>query len=207
MPANLKESPSLLRQRWIEGATVELRKHFTKAGYTVPDAVRVSIGWGYGNAEKILGQCWPIIASSDKHAEIFIAPSLADGVTIVGVIAHELVHAIDNNKHGHRGPFREIALAIGLKGKMTATEPDEAIIELAQAYIKKAGAYPAGKLHKDRGRKKQSTRLIKCECSECGYIVRTTKKWIEDKGPPRCAVVKHGAMAADLEEGEEEGEE
>lgn len=205
MKAAAGESPSMLRQRWIEGATLDLRKHFTKAGYDVPMAVRVSIGWGYGQAEKILGQCWPVIASSDKHTEIFIAPSLKDGVTIFGVIAHELIHAVDNNKHGHKGPFKEMALAVGLEGKMTATTPGPAMVALAQAFIAKHGAYPAGSLSKDKGRKKQSTRLVKCECSECGYIVRTTKKWIEDKGPPRCGVLKHGAMNA--EEGEEPGDE
>lgn len=206
---NLKQaaamSPSMARQHWIESATLELRKHFTKAGYTVPDAVRVSIGWGYGNAEKILGQCWPVIASSDKHIEIFIAPSLQDGTEIIGVIAHELVHAVDGNKHGHKGEFKAIALAVGLKGKMTATVPDEPLISLAEAFIKKHGKYPAGKLHKDKGRKKQSTRLLKCECNECGYIARVTAKWIKEAGAPLCGIKSHGRMSA--EEVDEDGDE
>ena len=33
---------------------------------------------------------------------------------------------------------------------------------------------------------KQSTRLIKCECAECGYTMRTTTKWIETLGAPLC---------------------
>lgn len=40
---------------------------------------------------------------------------------------------------------------------------------------------------------KQGTRLIKASCSECGYTVRVTQKWL-DVGPPHCPV--HGAMAA-----------
>lgn len=39
--------------------------------------------------------------------------------------------------------------------------------------------------------KKQTTRMRKCECAECGYTVRTTTKWLE-LGPPHCPV--HGAM-------------
>jgi hypothetical protein len=32
---------------------------------------------------------------------------------------------------------------------------------------------------------KQGTRLLKCECPECGYVVRTTQKWL-DVGVPSC---------------------
>lgn len=40
---------------------------------------------------------------------------------------------------------------------------------------------------------KQTTRLVKAACGECGYTVRVTQKWL-DVGPPHCPV--HGAMAA-----------
>jgi hypothetical protein len=33
--------------------------------------------------------------------------------------------------------------------------------------------------------KKQSTRMLKLECDECGYVVRTTQKWI-NVGVPVC---------------------
>jgi hypothetical protein len=35
------------------------------------------------------------------------------------------------------------------------------------------------------GRRKQSTRMLKLECTNCGYTVRTTQKWIE-VGLPTC---------------------
>ena len=40
--------------------------------------------------------------------------------------------------------------------------------------------------------KKQSTRLLKCECPTCGYIARVAWKWLEDKGAPHCP--EHGEM-------------
>lgn len=43
---------------------------------------------------------------------------------------------------------------------------------------------------------KQSTRLLKACCADCGYTVRVTSKWLEI-GPPHCPV--HGAMAVDGE--------
>lgn len=39
--------------------------------------------------------------------------------------------------------------------------------------------------------KKQTTRLKKAECSQCGYTVRVTQRWLE-VGPPGCP--QHGPM-------------
>lgn len=44
---------------------------------------------------------------------------------------------------------------------------------------------------------KQTARLLKVECGQCGYVVRVTRKWL-DVGPPGCP--EHGAM--DLPDGE-----
>ncbi len=194
---NLKagESPSMLRQRWLETAVTALRPYFTKAGYTIPDNVRISIGWGYGSAEKIFGQCWPSEASSDKHHELFIAPSMKEGIKIIGVIVHELVHATVGTKAGHNGEFRTAALALGLEGKMTSTTEGPALKAWAETFITKHGDYPAGSLNKAKRGKIQGTRLIKCACEECGYIARTTQKWIDEKGAPYCGTFKHGRMS------------
>lgn len=194
----------MLRQRWLESAVAALRPYFAAAGYTVPDNMRVSIGWGHGNAEKILGQCWPTEASSDKHHELFVAPSLNNGARIIDVLIHEIIHAVVGTKAGHKGPFKQAAVALGLEGKMTATVGGPAVKEWAAKFVAKNGDYPGGSLNKDKGRKKQGTRLLKCECGECGYIVRTTAKWIEEKGPPRCGILKHGPMNAP-DVGEDEG--
>jgi hypothetical protein len=39
---------------------------------------------------------------------------------------------------------------------------------------------------------KQTTRLIKCECAECGYLARVTRLWLDTKGAPQCP--EHGVM-------------
>lgn len=49
--------------------------------------------------------------------------------------------------------------------------------------------------------KKQTTRLLKVTCTECGYPARVTRKWLDDKGPPHCP--DHGQMAAEIHEEEE----
>jgi len=33
---------------------------------------------------------------------------------------------------------------------------------------------------------KQTTRLVKCVCPDCGYTIRVTRKWL-DTGLPYCA--------------------
>jgi hypothetical protein len=35
---------------------------------------------------------------------------------------------------------------------------------------------------------KQATRMLKCACATCGYIVRTTRKWLETAGAPLCPI-------------------
>lgn len=42
--------------------------------------------------------------------------------------------------------------------------------------------------------KKQTTRMLKACCSDCGYTVRVTSKWLE-VGPPHCPA--HGPMATE----------
>lgn len=211
MNAKAGESPSLLRQRWLETGLADLRKYFAKLGYDLPDTIRVSVGWPHGTRGKgndAIGQCWDSIASSDKHSEIFVSPSLKDGALILATLAHELVHVKAGHKAGHKAPFKLIALAIGLEGKMTATTAGPAFKEWSAAFIAKHGDYPAGNLNASKGRKKQGTRLIKCECETCGYIARTTAKWLDDVGAPYCGVKSHGQMATDYAGGEEEeGEE
>ena len=45
---------------------------------------------------------------------------------------------------------------------------------------------------KTTGPKKQTKRHIKCLCSECGYTARTSRKWLDQVGPPHCPA--HGQM-------------
>lgn len=181
---------SLQRQQWLEKSVAAQRKLFKAKDYTVPDTVRVSVGFPRGSHGKgrAIGQCWSHEVSTDKYNEIFISPELGTkkgSVRILGVLAHELAHATVGIKAGHKGPFKQCALAIGLEGPMTATTEGPEFKAWAERHIDNIGPYPAGAISLDL-RKKQSTRLLKCECSDCGYIARVSKKWIESAGAPNC---------------------
>ncbi len=121
---------------------------------------------------------------------------------IIGVLAHEDVHAVVGNKAGHKKPFRDCATTIGLEGKMTATTESGEFCQVAMQIIERIGTYPAGRLSRDM-RRKETTRLLKCECADCGYIARVTRKWIEASGSPVCPTDQVSMSCADVD-GEED---
>jgi hypothetical protein len=173
-----------------------------KAGVELPKDVKVSVGFpGGGSARKRIGECWPRSRSSIGVNEIFINPSLTEVRTMLDVLVHEAVHAADDCKSGHKGFFRKTALAVGLTGKMKSTVAGP---ELRVWIEKVLGALPAmeyGSLDLS-GRKKQTTRLLKITCVECGCVMRTTQKWLVQAGMPTCGC--GGDFVTDGNEGGEE---
>jgi len=177
-------TPSLERQQWLERAVEALRMKFADAGYAIPQKIRVSIGWPKRAAScGAIGECWSTEASSDLHAELFISPQLTEGARILDVLAHELTHATVGTGAGHGKPFKQCALKIGLHGPMRSTTASAEFAAWAQELFKRIGPYPAGFL---TDTPKQGTRMLKCECSTCGYTVRITRKWLTLAGPPIC---------------------
>lgn len=192
------------REEWLVAAVEALRPRFELVGATIP-AVRVSVGWpgGRGKKNSVIGQCWAASASTDSVAQVFISPVLdatvgtpaKDGASgtegVLDVLVHELVHAVDDNKSGHKGEFTKLAKALGLTGKMTATVAGPELAEHLNGLANTLGAYPhaaitAGADGAD-GPSKQGTRMLKVECAEgSGYVVRMTRKWLDEYGTPTC---------------------
>ena len=177
-------TPSLRRQEWLEAGVEALRARFAEAGYTVPEKIRVSIGWPKRAAScGAIGECWSTEASSDRHAELFISPELSEGVRILGVLAHEMDHATVGTKAGHGKLFKQCALKIGLQGPMRSTTASPEFTAWAETLFKCIGPYPAGFI---TDMPKQGTRGRRCECPVCGYLARVARKWLSDCGPPIC---------------------
>lgn len=194
-------TPSLERQQWLELAVEALRTKFAAAGYTVPQNIRVSIGWPKRAAScGAIGECWSTEASSDLHSELFVSPQLVTGGLVVAVLAHELVHATVGTAAGHLKPFKECATKIGLQGPMRATTAGPEFTAWMETQFKRIGPYPAGFL---TDTPKQGTRMHKCKCSTCGYTVRITRMWLTLAGPPICPtdripLTAEGVLAAPL---------
>lgn len=182
------------REEWLTSAINELRPLFVEAGAELPEAskIRVSCGWpsrgGVAPTPRgsvSVGQTWSTEATMDNSTQIFISPRVSNGVKILGILVHELIHTWDDNKHGHRSAFKRVAVKIGLEGKMTATEPSADLTAKLEPIATKLGDYPNAEVNVTYKPKVQDTRMIKLECLECGYLVRTSRRWIAI-GKPTC---------------------
>ena len=134
------------RETWLNELAALMAPRFAELGCAIPK-FRVAVGWtGAGKVSFVGGECWHSSRSADGVFEIIIAPILDDSMEVAGVLAHELVHAAVGFECGHKGEFKRVALALGLKGPMTATTPGPAFIAYAQPFLGKLGKLPHGKI-------------------------------------------------------------
>ena len=175
------------REQWLTTAVERLsRGLFTEHGAEVPENVRVSCSWPSQSIRKRIGEAWTDRACADGAHETYISPVLDDPVEVLSVLVHELVHHAVGIEAGHKAPFKRLATSVGLEGKMTATHAGETLTAELGIMAEELGPYPHGKMDLGQGKKVQTTRLMKCECLECGYVVRTTAKWLDLYGAPLC---------------------
>lgn len=173
------------REQYLNSSIEYLRPLFVSNGFDIPQ-VRVSVGFpGGGSARKRIGEYWDKKATSDKIGQIFINPTIDEPLKMLDVLTHELVHACVGVKAGHKGPFKKLALGVGLTGKMTSTTAGPELVERLNDIIKKLGPIDHGTINLS-DRKKQSTRLKKLTCIECTYTVRTAQTWIDAYGAVLC---------------------
>jgi hypothetical protein len=161
-------------------------------GAPLPAQLRIAIGFtSSGRRSRSIGECWDNQCSEDRHFEIFIRPDLCESkdllpMQVTTILGHELVHAAVGVAAGHGKAFRRVARGIGLIGQMAATTAGPEFEKAMRPIMEGAGPLPHGRLqlaigassHSNR-RKKPSSRPIKCACSNCGYTVHTTRKWLE----------------------------
>lgn len=201
------------REAWLHRAVEAFRPRFAEVGLPLPEKVHVSVGFSYGakaESRNVLGECWARRASSDGVNHIFISPMASDPAAMLATLLHELIHAADDVAHGHKGPFAEAAVRLGLEGKMTATRAGLGLAAELIVLAGELGEFPHAALNPvsapvpvppgspapapeppiKAGPGKQGTRMIKVTAGDCcGYTARTTRKWL-DEGNPRCP---HGA--------------
>lgn len=198
------------REEWLALATQTLRPLFADRGYTIPAAVRCSVGFpkGHGRMDRVIGQCWDSRVSADGTFEIFISPTMDDVTKVLATHVHELCHAVVGHAAGHRKPFSDCARAVHLKGPWTATSPDDDFAAKILApvlaaipfpyphrrmsvdghgfFIPGPGTPPINPEDDPPGRiGKQTTRMHKRACPECSYTVRLSAKCIA-MGEPLC---------------------
>ena len=186
------------REEWLTAAAVEIEAAlFAPLNKSLPATWRGSCSWPSSRANGknkagTIGQCFEPSVSDDGTAEMLVSMSQDDPLEVAAILTHEMVHAVEGIEAGHGPAFRSTALKIGLTGKMTATRPGENFKRDVAPILEKLGPYPHAAVDISK-RKKQTTRMIKVECGDCGYTARVTRKWIEQTGAPLC-VCNHEPM-------------
>jgi hypothetical protein len=197
------------REAWLTAMVEKLRPPFRENGYELPTKVRVSCGWPSirGRAAHIsrVGEAWYSHVSADGTSETFISPRLSDPIEVADVLVHEMVHHAVGPGYGHKGPFRRLARAVGLTGKMPATVVGPALRERLHARSAELGPYPHSPITGSNERR-QSTRMLKVVRVQCGCTLRMARCWIDTVGTPTCAcsgrmeaAASHGRSAPGVE--------
>jgi len=108
-----------------------------------------------------------------------MSPVESDSLNMLATLTHELIHYTDNCASGHKGHFAKTARAAGLIGKLTATQAGPELTQQLQHIIDAYGPIPHAALTPaNSGKKKQTTRMIKVTCKNCGFNFRASAKQI-----------------------------
>ena len=201
------------RESWLRAATNELRPYFEGCDYPLPDKIRFAIGFpSTGRKGNRVGECWHSSTSNDEHFEIFIRADIDDPAEVLGVLVHELIHAVVPIDAKHGKLYRAAAVKLGLQGKMAHAMPGILLQRRLDELAANLGPLPHARLNIERGadnrgpadrEKKQGTRMLKAECDidGHGYVVRVAATHVRNDGPPICPRHKQ-PMTVDLPEDE-----
>jgi len=179
------------RERWLTEGIKHLRADFEAAGFPLPAKIRASCSWpsksGLAAKKRRIGEAWSAKNSGDNSFEVFVSPVLKAPIEVAATLVHELVHCAVGLEDGHRGRFPACAKAVGLVGKMTATKAGETLTKRLEQLTAKLGPYPHAELKHSNAPPKQSARMLKVVCEDCGCVCRMTRKWLDEVGAPTCA--------------------
>lgn len=177
------------REAWLtKTATDFIWPLILAHGGKQPEKWAVSVGFGATRPMKTLGECfYPRPRSEKDIVQVFISPR-SEAFEALDTLTHELVHAAVGPGVGHKGAFVRLAKAIGLKAPWKSAGADTALAEeIKSVWLRRLPPYPHVALHVNgKEHKPQTTRLVKAECGGCGYVIRVTRKWIDEAGLPIC---------------------
>ena len=147
--------------------------------------VSVSLQDGGMTKSRALAHVHYAHATGNNYHEIRMSVELggrklkADSMRVADILLHEMIHTCAVF-HGHKRAFRDIALGVGLTGKMTSTRASDSLNDrIKLEVVDVLGKYPHARVQLiPRGKRGVGSRLIKCVCLNCEFNFRTTRKWI-----------------------------
>jgi hypothetical protein len=176
------------REEWLVAAIEELRPMFMARATALPSRIRVTCGFPSTAARSgAVGQCFADTASADQHYEILISPVLDQPARVFNVLVHELCHTLPGcMNHGRAFQTAAAAMPLVPNPSWKATVAGPVFAPAYDAIIQSLGPYPHAEVSLGT-RKKQTTRLLKAVCPDCGYVIRLTRLHA-DKGLPTCSL-------------------
>lgn len=162
------------REEWLVNVGQYMAETILQ-GVPVPEDWRVSCGWAPGSRKNTLGVCLMRSESEAAVNEIFISPHISDSLTAAGILLHELIHAADDGRSGHRGDFAKWARMAGFRSPLTELHPSETLRGHLEEVVSVWGDYPHAAIVR-RDVKKQTTRMLKVECGDCHLVFRASRE-------------------------------
>lgn len=194
--------PRRTREQWLRFVLQRMRPVFAQEGSPLPRRVLVSVGipttrGGSARGGHAIGQCFGPQASQDGATQVFITPEIADTHQVLATLVHELVHAAVGVEAGHGPIFKDMALRVGLTGRMTSTTGSDALNAVAGHFAHALGAFPGSKLTVPK-KHVQPTRYLKMQCADCGGSLRITRESLEKLGGSLMCGAGHELELADM---------
>lgn len=176
--------PYSTREEWLTAALALIRPHAPGI------ASRIRVACGFPSTFRrsgTLAESWPSEASGDATFEVLISPTVALPVEVFPLLLAQALHSLPGAMSRDSATWRAACLDAGLvpadDGWKSVTA-GPAVWETFGSGLEALGAYPHAEIAAGT-RKVQATRMLKLSCPTCGYIVRTTSKWLAT-GVPTC---------------------
>ena len=171
------------REEWLMAALNIIRGR-------APIAGRLRVACGFPSTytrSGTLSECWPDQASRDGTWEVLISPTVALPtevfVLLLGAALHTLPGAASKTSNTYRSACLDAGLAPTDDAWRSLTGTDY-VWETYGSELEALGAYPHAEITAGT-RKTQTTRMLKLTCPGCGYVIRTSGKWLAT-GLPVC---------------------
>lgn len=127
---------------WLTKGMEILRKDFEQIGETFPEGIDIRVDWpDRGISPSWFGLYHRDTWDDEVFRRIYISPTV-DGLLALDILVHELVHAATEEDPGHGERFKEIAAAIGIDVKGTASGAEEVLMQRLRDIQETLGSYP-----------------------------------------------------------------
>lgn len=172
------------REEWLTAALQLIRG----ANPSIASRVRVACGFpSTFRRSGTLAESWPSEASGDATFEVLISPTVALPVEVFPLLLAQALHSLPGAMSRDSATWRAACLDAGLvpaDEQWRGVTAGPAVWEAYGDGLEALGAYPHAEIAAGV-KKTQATRMLKLSCPQCGYIVRTTGKWLAT-GVPTC---------------------